>query len=147
MSGLNTNKDSQACIMALLLNALLHPKRGKRNDKPSITEGQKAMITHLQSIDDLSNQTAEEELKILVIGDDITSLMEFYIHIEDVFYKVSTFKDAIILALKISQTLNIKFPSKCEQAWQFLQGYCFNCASDRIFDPKVQNLLTQINKN
>ncbi|XP_055903924.1 uncharacterized protein LOC129939795 [Eupeodes corollae] len=91
-----------------LLHTIILPPRINRKFKPSITDAQKDMFIHLVSLnnfkqieDEIKNTAISQSLKIqpkiFVVGESTDNLLEFYVCVEEIRYKVPTLLCAIDL--------------------------------------------------
>ncbi|XP_055711092.1 uncharacterized protein LOC129806477 [Phlebotomus papatasi] len=142
----STNEDSQGCITSLLINALILPDRECGNKKPTIADAQRQMGFRVNSRKELEELISQQnnDLKIIAVGQDLTAITEVYVNCGPIFYKMSSYSRAMELLIKLSLLLHIDYPRKCRYAWKVLEGFCFSHATERVYDPKVQNLLNKL---
>ncbi|XP_055703382.1 uncharacterized protein LOC129801927 [Phlebotomus papatasi] len=143
----SNNEDSQICIMSMLINALIIPNREPGNKKPSISAAQQEMIVRLPSSRDLEafrNETTGTDIKIIVIGETLTDLTDFYVNCGAILFKTPSMSKALDIGIKLSIMFTIGYSRKCKFAWELLEAYYFGSLSTRTFDPKVQNVLNKL---
>ncbi|XP_037958803.1 uncharacterized protein LOC119688192 [Teleopsis dalmanni] len=95
-----------------LLHAIILPPRISKISKPSITDAQEDMITHIfninnyqQKVDELKELALREGLtfqpKVFVVGNSPETLKEFYVNLNNIQYKVGSVLSALDLVMKI----------------------------------------------
>lgn len=149
---------SEDCVAIFALHYLLPPaKIGSKKStwKPSIQDSIETVIIHAKEVGEV-NQLIEEKKKkclsngttlqplIVIIGEQITSLEYFFIYIEDIKYKLSTFKKCFDILFKMYQVLNLKYPPESINVLTFIQKQIYNI--DLNQDIKTPNLLDLITK-
>lgn len=124
--------------------------------KPSISDAQNDMMTHLvnlnnfkQKEDELQELAIKEGLKlqpkIFVVGESISNLTEFYVYLSGMLYRVNSLLKAVDLVLKICFVFNLEYSPKSKYVWIFLQEFFYEIPfTERI--PKIQNILNKFNK-
>ncbi|GAB0096422.1 hypothetical protein DMENIID0001_119300 [Sergentomyia squamirostris] len=80
---------------------------------------------------------------ITVIGPSIPKVTEFFGCFKDLKYDFSNMKDAIEFCLQMCLTFELNFNRKCNLAWEFLAGYCYD--PDKISEARVKAVLKQVN--
>ena len=91
----------------------------------------------LTNINDLENQKTENEKTclaskttiqphLLVIGPKISASHDFYVCIDNVKYKCSSFLVALDICFQLFFTFDHKYPTECELIWLFIQKYIFS---------------------
>ncbi|XP_037929950.1 uncharacterized protein LOC119664551, partial [Teleopsis dalmanni] len=115
-----------------LLHAIILPPRISKISKPSITDAQEDMITHIfninnyqQKVDELKELALREGLtfqpKVFVVGNSPETLKEFYVNLNNILYKVGSVLNALDLVMKICFVFNLDFSFKSKYVWIFLQ--------------------------
>lgn len=75
------------------------------------------------------------------------NLRHFYVSLDEFLYKVDSFKNALSLAYKIFQVLDIKYPKGAKQVWEFVEAYFFETSLKGKKSSQLISLLAYINKN
>lgn len=112
--------DSKACISALLLHAVLKPRRISRKIKPTVGDAQEDFILHVKSMNDIEpkiekvrSEFKENNLKlqprVLVVGHDLIDLQHFYIYCDNVKYKINSFLKCLDVVIKLTYVFNLKY--------------------------------------
>lgn len=84
-----------------------------------------------------------QPLLAIVVKDDIP--VEFYVYVENVFYKYTSFILAFDSLFKVHQSLNLSYAKEAYNFWYFIQK-CINNISTK-YDKAVSavsNLITQL---
>lgn len=114
------------------------------------------MVIHITSIADLEITLSEVRSNlyfakttlqplIIVIGDSLSELKNFYVYLNEAKFKYSTFLASLDLCFKIFHVLHLEYPSPCYGAWLFIQKFFYEI--DTILDkpsPKVSGLISHL---
>lgn len=130
------------------ISRLKHNK--KINWKPSISDAQQSTILHCITISQLNSKV--EELKkrylekgltfqpiIIVIGDNLTSLTNFYTFYDGIVYKFPTFLKSLDITFKLMQVMNFEYPIEGKNVYLFIENFFFNFNLNA--NPNVTKLL------
>lgn len=133
--------DSRDCITTLLIfyiwpSTFMRLPNGTKW-KPSHREVAESSIIFLKSLIDfetelsrLSNQNRKRGLPdypvIVVVGEGITSVGQFFVCFKDIAYKAETFLKAVDITFKIYTAYGITFPPEATGPWQFIASYLYD---------------------
>lgn len=103
----------------MLLHAVLLPPRLSKTEKPTITDAQQDIVTHIVAENNVSYKL-EEFVKtvkkiqpsIIVIGPTIETLTDFYTYFDGIMYKLPTFARCLDIVLKICIVFNLEYSKK-----------------------------------
>ncbi|XP_062539150.1 uncharacterized protein LOC134207445 [Armigeres subalbatus] len=137
----NLTDDSRDCITTLLIfyiwpSTFMRLPNGTKW-KPSHREVAESSIIFLKSLIDfetelsrLSNQNRKRGLPdypvIVVVGEGITSVGQFFVCFKDIAYKAETFLKAVDITFKIYTAYGITFPPEATGPWQFIASYLYD---------------------
>lgn len=153
--------DSRDCIITLLLNAIIIPasriNSSGQSKKVTIKESMDCMVLHIKSVDDFEIQiedirtryiTEKNTLQplIIVIGENLSDLQQFFVYVDGAKLKFSSFLSAIDCCFKIFHVLHLDYPRHCEGVYTFIQKYFYEITttSDKV-SPKISGLISYFN--
>lgn len=143
--------DSRDCIITLLLNAVIVPttRTSKENEdqapnkrkKVTIREAKDCLIIHIKSInlfkptlEDIKERFYKKKLTVqpllIVVGNDLSTLNEFYVYIDNIIYKFPTFISSLDTCFKAFHVFDVEYPEYCRGVWIFIQRYFFNFTNE-----------------
>ncbi|XP_067637607.1 uncharacterized protein [Eurosta solidaginis] len=135
------NTDSRNCIIALLLNAVITPtakyKFNGKLKKVTINEAMECFILYIKSASILEEeiicmrqrfeqQNVTLQPVIVVVGDSIVNLSDFYIYCDGFKFKLSSFVKCLDVCFQIFHVFNIPYPVYCKGVWNFIQHFFYN---------------------
>lgn len=155
--------DSKDALFVILLNTVLKPTTRRKikgqgtssTYKITIKEAIDSCITHIRQINDLQ-RTREEKLNqqtsvkgtiqpyMLVVGEKLTQLVEFYVVVGETLFKFSSFLAAFEMCFKSFQVFDLKYPKESELFWVFIQKYIFDI--ETVHDIR-SSILTEFMEN
>lgn len=146
--------DSKACIATLLLHTLLPPPRLNRKYKPTISDSQEDFMIHVTTINDIHQKIGQcrdtclrrgikMQPRILVVGQTLKQLSDFYVFCDGVKYKLPTFTKALDICVKLMFVFNLQYPTISKLVWIFIQEYIYQIPSEVIY-PVIRNLIKQL---
>lgn len=82
---------------------------------------------------------------ILVIGEDLSTLKEFFVYVDGTILKCSTFLSALDTCFKIFHIFNLEYPCHCQRVYLFIQKFIFsiNTPHDKS-SPKISGLISYL---
>lgn len=143
--------DSRDCIITLLLSAVIVPTARTNNEgeenflnkrrKITIKEARDCLIIHIKSINlfeptltEIKERFYKKKLTLqpflIVVGNTLSTLDEFYMYIDNVKYKFPTFLSSLSTCFKTFHVFNVEYPEFCTGVWIFIQRYFFNFTNE-----------------
>ncbi|XP_055856017.1 uncharacterized protein LOC129919193 [Episyrphus balteatus] len=165
------DKNSKDCIMVMLLNTVLKPtfdvatsritiknQASTSVKKTTISDAINSCIVHIHTLNDLQ-RTREEKLKfymetkgtiqpyMIVIGEDITKLAEFYVVIGESILKFTSFIAAFDICFKAFHVFELCYPKESQLLWLFVQKFIFKIKTVHDFKSSVLSEFLETFKN
>jgi hypothetical protein len=82
---------------------------------------------------------------IYTVGTSIVNCSEYFVFMDNMSYKFTTFFDAIFCLVRIYFVFNLNFPKYCAKVFEFLQHFFFDIHTDYDQNyPEVKNIINQI---
>lgn len=82
---------------------------------------------------------------IIVVGEDITDLKEFFIYVNDLLFEFENFLKALSVLFQMHQVLNIEYAPQCIQVWHFIECYFYDIQISGTVSSALDELLTELN--
>ncbi|XP_055382305.1 uncharacterized protein LOC129612599 [Condylostylus longicornis] len=148
------SKDSRHFHFFNLLHTVIPPPRINKNTKPSIADAQLDMISLITNLEnfkqednDLAELTINENLtvypQVLVIGESVQTINEFFVSISGIRYKVPNLLSAIDLIMKIYFVFNLNYSKTSKYVLMFLQELIYEIPCEENI-PKIKNCITRL---
>lgn len=144
----------------MLLNAIITPSSRYREDKKSrkvtIQEAMDSFILHIRSsanlqegIVNLRQRFSRENITlqpiIVVVGNTVSSVDEFFVYLDGIKFKFSSFLVALDVCFKVFQIFDLQYPIYCRGVWLFIQKFFFEIETKYDDDqPKVIGLISYL---
>ncbi|XP_032682238.1 uncharacterized protein LOC116849316 [Odontomachus brunneus] len=153
-----TNKESKNILLMQCLPSLLPPSRqvqlGTKKFKPTIKESRDAFIANVKIPGQVQNFIAERREKIcnqfgrsasvqpyiLYVAKQLDVIDEIFVVIDDFYYKLGTFQQALDICFKTFFVLDMVFTAQCDHVWLLIQKtlYGFTTTEDaNILKPEA----------
>lgn len=137
----------------MLLNSVLHPQRTSQKHKPTIADAQSDFLLHVRSINDLqpkldklradfATEKKKMQPKIIVIGQELQDLKEFYVFCDGVKYKLCTFTKCLDVIIKLFYVYQMEYSHVSKLVWIFLEQFFFYFKSEKYSE--VSNLIHKL---
>lgn len=139
--------DARNFLIASLLNSIIIPTarytESKQQKKVTIKEGMTSFILHIEDasileeeVYNLKERFASEKNTlqpiIIAVGISTSKLSNFYVYLDGVKLKFSSFLSALDSCFKIFHIFNLKYPRCCSGVWLFVQKFLYEI--DTIYD-------------
>lgn len=81
---------------------------------------------------------------VIVVGDDF-AYTHFFVEVDGMKYKFSSYLEAVDYCFKILFVLNLKYPNECMSVWYFIQKFLYGIEETSGEFPVVDTLISDIN--
>ncbi|XP_050326764.1 uncharacterized protein LOC126757149 isoform X1 [Bactrocera neohumeralis] len=137
------SKDEKDFIYAVGLTALLpctsrfKDHYGKLSIRANLTDSIDAFVMRLNTLESYESRLDLYNRKygpvnrtthpfLVVIMPNECTISKIYVALENHFYCMQSFLQALDLCFKIYHTCNLKYPTMCENVWTFIQRYFYD---------------------
>lgn len=155
--------DSRNYIILSSLHAVFPPTKIQLSNgsawKPGIFDSSYSFTLFLKCINDFEPRLKELKARsvskglrlqplIVVVGEEITNLQDFYVIFNDINYKLPSYLDAVDVCFKLIQVFNFKYPVESNLVWQLIQKFFYNInTAYDIINPKLTTILSKLYKH
>lgn len=98
----------------------------------TITDSQESFVLRVASYEEAEDHLRHRKLKnepiqpfIIVIGEDITKIIDTYIYFDGVKIMLKSFIRAVDVCFKIYHLFNLEYPKASSTFWNFIEIYFF----------------------
>ncbi|KAM7350821.1 uncharacterized protein ACRADG_009264 isoform 2-T2 [Cochliomyia hominivorax] len=156
-----SDKYSLDYIYTILLNAIIIPtarfsdESGKNSKKVSIPDANDSFVIHLLTIDNYEIILGQQKEKyynknltiqpfLIVVGQSIYTLEEFYVYFNNILFKFDSFLKSLDVCFKIMNTLSLEYPKACQGPWLFIEEYFYEIKGKIVKPTNVYSLLNYL---
>ena len=101
------------------------------------------MQEKLQKMKEINRQNKNKiQPKIVVVGPTLNDLEHFYVYLDELKYKMGSFKKCLDMVIKISYVFQLEYSHISKQVWSFLESYFYGLESERFSE--VINLINRL---
>ncbi|XP_060855093.1 uncharacterized protein LOC132932745 [Metopolophium dirhodum] len=134
------------CLPFLIGISISKGKKAKLQWRPSKVEMRDGFITHVLNSAEVKETISRRRDKlvrlgqtlqpfVLIVGSSLKEISNYFVIVDNTFYRLSSILSAVDCCFKIIITLNAKYPSESEAIWYFIQKglYKLNTPLDKNF--------------